>query len=120
MKKSTFAILMMAAVLTCPAVWARSSSLSFRPSFTLEPVIWVGSFRCEEKLHEVGHKKDHDCDLRFVNEETGEVWNIKDNPTLSALHQKYDGPVKVRVSAMRSPRFLLGGSFIRVKQIEVL
>lgn len=111
---------MMAGVLASPAVWARSDSFSSQPSYTLEPVSWVGSFRCEEKLHETGHKKDHDCDLRFVNEETGEVWNIEDNPTLSALHQKYGGAVKARVSAMSSPRFLLGGSFIEVKQIEVL
>lgn len=120
MKKSTLAILMMTAVLASQPVWARDRSWSSRPSYTLTPVTLTGSFRCEEKLHETGHRNNHECDLRFVNEENGEEWNIKDNPTLSVMHQKFGGPVKAKISAMSSPRFLLGGSFVEVSQIQVL
>ena len=119
MKHSTFVILIVAVMCAAPAAWARIWS-SARPSWKLEPTDMVGSFRCEEKIHEIDHRKDHDCDLRLVNEENGEVWNIKDDPALSALHQKYGGPVRVKVAAMSSPRFLLGGSFLKVKAIEVL
>lgn len=100
---------------------ARDGSVFGRgPAYRLEPVTWVGTFRCEEKKHAEDHRKDHDCGLEFVNDETGQVWNVRDHETLATLHRKHDGPVKARVSAMSSPRFLLGGSFIEVKTIEVL
>lgn len=86
----------------------------------LTEVSWVGTFSCDEKQHGPTHKKDHRCDLQFVNNDSGESWNVKENPGLSELHQKYDGAVTARIEAMRSPRYLLGGSYVDVKQIAVV
>ncbi len=86
----------------------------------LTQVGWVGSFRCDEKQHGPTHQKDHRCALQFVNQETGESWNVADNPQLSAIHKKYDGAVTARIEAMSSPRFLLGGSYVDIQRIAVL
>lgn len=85
----------------------------------LTPVSWQGTFQCDEKIHTTDHSKEHICDLQFVNAESGEEWNVESNPALDSLHQKLGGPVTARIDAKRSPRYLLGGSYIEVAKIEV-
>jgi len=58
--------------------------------------------------------------LEFVNDETGQVWNVKDNPTLTSIHQKGNREVKAHIEAMSSPRYLFGGSYVEIKKIETL
>lgn len=87
---------------------------------TLFPVQLIGTLRCEDRETDKDHRSDHKCDLEFVNDETGEVWNIKENPTLTSIHQKGDRETKAHIEGMRSPRYLLGGSFIQVHKIETL
>ncbi len=52
---------------------ARESMRNFADQKTrLTPVQWIGNFRCEEKIHEQSHSKEHECDLKFVSDETGQ------------------------------------------------
>lgn len=86
----------------------------------LTEVNWVGSFRCDEKIHESNHPKNHECDLEFVNDETGDAWTVKSTPELLSIHQKENGPVRAKVEALRTPRYLLGGGYVKVIKIELL
>ena len=86
----------------------------------LTDVKWSGTFRCDEKKHAIDHEKNHECDLEFVSDDNDEVWNVKSNATLESMHQKYGGPVKVKIEAVRSPRYLLGGSYVEIRKIELM
>lgn len=86
----------------------------------LTAVKFIGTLRCEDRETTADHKKEHGCDLEFVNDETGEVWNVKENPTLTSVHQTGKREIKAHIEAMRSPRYILGGSYVDIKKIETL
>ncbi len=111
--------------LSASVSYARTSSIRGRFDHSMrKPVLtdvkWTGTFRCEEKKHAVDHEKNHECDLEFVNDDTNEVWNVKTTKALESMHQQYDGPIKAQIEAVRSPRYLLGGSYVDIKNIKLM
>lgn len=97
----------------------RSGSFEHRKP-VLSEVKWMGTLRCANRETEVAHKKDHKCDLEFVNAETDEAWEVRENPALTALHEKSGRDAIVHIDALRSPRYLLGGSYVQIKKVETI
>lgn len=86
----------------------------------LTAVDWLGTLRCEDQETSAQHTRDHKCDLEFVNDETNEVWNVKNNPTLNLMHQQSNKDLRIHIQAMRSPRYLFGTSYVDIKKVEAL
>lgn len=98
----------------------RPDHIMTRTPEELTPITWVGSLHCEDKEPDAVHNGNHKCDLEFTNKETGESWNVKANPTLTAIHQKSNRDQTVHIKGTRSPRYLLGGSYVEISEIETL
>ena len=80
------------------------------------PVEMTGTLSCEPG----SDGSDHQCQLRFVDEATQDAWDVQDVSGLSSIHPRAEKGFRARVQADRSPRFLLGGSYIRINRLEPL
>ena len=114
----TFIMVIALASTFSQVTFAKSGRDFLTRTIPLTSVKWMGLLRCEDQETLMEHKKGKSCDLQFVEEESGEVWAVKESPTLAAIHQKGSRETQVHIEGLRSPRFLLGGSYVEIKRIE--
>jgi hypothetical protein len=85
---------------------ATSSMLYRGPRLT--EVKMSGVLKCANQEHD----SEQDCALEFVDGTSGEKWSVRKNPALEKTHALHEGGFQVSVTGKRSPRYLLGGSYL--------
>ena len=100
---------------------ARASEVPDRdhgPRYRMTRVPMVGTLRCEND----SKAADTRCELEFVDEISGDKWDVRNSQSVADALSGKANPrgLRVRIDAERSPRFLLGGSFVDIRGIEPL
>lgn len=90
----------------------RDSNIKSEP----EIVKWVGEVRDELS----SHTTDHEHDLKFIKQDTGDDYDIVDSPELVKLHHETEKNYLMEIEAEKTPRFLFWGGNLVVKNFRVV
>jgi len=66
------------------------------------------------------HTTEHEHELKFKNQETGEVLDIVDSPSLVKLHHESEKNLLIEAQVARTPKVLFWGNNLVVKNFRVI
>ena len=81
-----------------------------------EVVRWVGVIKDDASTH----TEKHEHELKFVNNETGDAYDLENSSELVKLHHDSEKNLLVEIEAEKKPRFLFWGGQLVVKSFKVI